>query len=72
MPTPQAVNPIIEEFSVARQQAGADEEPTVFITRATIEVMLNREKEKKLCIFYKPAAPYSTIVAAKPYPPEYR
>lgn len=55
---------------IARRPASLVEEPTVFKTRAEVESMLKKEKEKasvtSACIDLNP--PYPVEIAAKPYP----
>lgn len=48
------------------------EKPTVFMTRAKLEVMLKKGKEKAFMSFIDVKPPYSVDVAVKPYPSKYK
>lgn len=56
-------------FAASRQPATSTEEPTVFMTRSEVEVILRREKKKGpiSLIFLVLKRPYAVKVAAKPY-----
>lgn len=59
-------------ISLLRRPTSVAEDPTIFMTKAKVEAMLKKEKEKLSASFTDLKPLYSTELAAKCYPLEYK